>query len=92
MNKFWGNDSWRAAAYVESKQQNLFSGPDKIKQPNDAIVAAFRERLKEVAGFTFVPDPLPMRNSKKTDVYYLFLASPKAVAQKIITDIFNKYR
>jgi hypothetical protein len=55
-------------------------------------VGAFRERLKEVAGFTFVPDPLPMRNSKKTDVYYLFLASPKAVTQKIITDIFNKYR
>ncbi|MGO9060099.1 MAG: three-Cys-motif partner protein TcmP [Candidatus Binataceae bacterium] len=92
MNKFWGDDSWRGAAYVESKQQNLFSGPDKIKQPNDAIVAAFRDRLKKVAGFNFVPDPLPMRNSKNAVVYYLFLASPKAVAQKIITDIFTKYR
>jgi|SRR5580700_7462665 three-Cys-motif partner protein len=92
MNKFLGDDSWRSAAYVESKQQSLFFEPDKIKQPNDAIVAAFRERLKKVAGFNFVPDPLPMRNSRKAIVYYLFLASPKAVAEKIITDIFNKHR
>lgn len=92
MNKFWGDESWRGAAYVDSQQQNLFSAPDKIKQPNDAIVAAFRDRLKKVAGFNFVPDPLPMRNSKKAVVYYLFLASPKAVAQKIITDIFDKHR
>jgi hypothetical protein len=38
-----------------------------------------------------VTDPLPMRNTKNAIVYYLFLASPKAVAQKIITDIFKKY-
>ncbi len=92
MNKFWGDDSWRSAAYVESKQQSLFFEPDKVKQSNDAIVAAFRERLKKVAGFGFVPEPLPMRNSRNAVVYYLFLASPKAVAEKIITDIFNKHR
>jgi three-Cys-motif partner protein len=57
MNKFWGDDSWRDAAYVESEQQNLFSAPDKIKQPNDAIVAAFRDRLNNEAGFNFVSDP-----------------------------------
>jgi hypothetical protein len=77
---------------VESKQLSLFFEPDKIKQSNDVIVAAFRERLKKVAGFGFVPEPLPMRNSRKAVVYYLFLASPKAVAEKIITDIFNKHR
>ena len=65
---------------------------EKEKQPNDVIVAAFRKRLREVAGFGYVPDPIPMRNSKKAIVYYLFLASPKAVAEKIITAIFNKYR
>jgi three-Cys-motif partner protein len=92
MNKFWGDDSWRSAAYVESKQQNLFSEPDKIKQSNDVIAAAFRDRLKKVAGFGFVANPLPMRNSRKAIIYYLFLASPKAVAEKIITDIFNKHR
>lgn len=92
MNKFWGDETWRSVAYVESKQQNLFSEPDKIKQPNDAIVTAFRDRLRKVAGFDFVPHPLPMRNSKNAVVYYLFLASPKAVAAKIITDIFDKHR
>jgi hypothetical protein len=63
-----------------------------VKLPNDAIVAAFRRRLREVAGFGYVPAPLPMRNSRNAVVYYLFLASPKAVAEKIITDIFDKYR
>jgi three-Cys-motif partner protein len=92
MNKFWGDDSWRDVAYAESQQQDLFSPPDKIKQSNDAIAAAFRERLRKVAGFQFVPEPLPMRNSKKNVIYYLFLASPKAVAQKIISDIFDKHR
>jgi hypothetical protein len=45
-----------------------------------------------VAGFGYVADPLPMRNSTNSVVYYLFLASPKAVAEKIIKDIFAKYR
>ena len=63
-----------------------------VKQGNDQIADAFRERLQKVAGFGFVPEPLPTRNSRKAIVYYLFLASPKAVAQKIITDIFKKYR
>jgi hypothetical protein len=63
-----------------------------VKRDNEQIVAAFRERLNTVGGFDFVADPLPMRNTKNAIVYYLFLASPKAVAQKIITDIFKKYR
>jgi three-Cys-motif partner protein len=90
MNKFWGDESWRAAAYAESRQTNLF-GPEMVKQGNEQIVAAFRERLKKVAGFGFVPAPLPMRNNRNAVVYYLFFASPRAVAEKIITDIFGKY-
>jgi three-Cys-motif partner protein len=91
MNRFWGDESWRQAAYAESPQGNLF-GTEMVKQGNEQIIATFRERLKRVAGFDFVPDPLPMRNTKNAVVYYLFLASPKAVAQNIITDIFKKYR
>ncbi len=63
-----------------------------MKQNNQAIVAAFRDRLKNVAGFQHVPDPLPMKNSNNAVVYYLFLASQKAVAERIIGDIFAKYR
>jgi three-Cys-motif partner protein len=91
MNRFWGDESWRQAAYGESPQGNLF-GTEMVKQGNEQVVAAFRERLKRVAGFNFVPAPLPMRNTKNAIVYYLVLASPKAVAQEIITDIFRKYR
>jgi three-Cys-motif partner protein len=92
MTRFWGDESWKQVAYAESPQHNLFSGPDLIKQGNDAIVAAFRERLKKVAGFSFVPEPLPMRNSNKAVVYYLFFASQKPVAEKIIDDIFKRYK
>jgi three-Cys-motif partner protein len=91
MTKLWGDQSWRDAAYAESPQSSLF-GPEMVKQGNEQIVAAFRNRLKTVASFGFVPAPLPMRNSKNAVVYYLFFASPKSVAEKIITDIFNKYR
>jgi three-Cys-motif partner protein len=90
MTKFWGDESWRAAAYAESRQRSFF-GPEMVKQGNEQIVAAFRDRLKKVAGFGVVPQPLPMRNSRNAVVYYLFFASPKAVAEKIITDIFRKY-
>jgi three-Cys-motif partner protein len=89
---FWGDESWRKAAYADHPQHELFGDPKKVKQGNEAIVESFRNRLKQVAGFTFVPDPLPMKNKNQAVVYYLFLASPKAVAADIIKDIFKKYR
>jgi three-Cys-motif partner protein len=91
MNRFWGDESWRTAAYVEHAQGDFFGTP-VVKQGNDAIVAAFQERLRKAAGFQFVPEPLPMRISTNAVVYYLFFASQKPVAQKIIGDIFKKYR
>jgi hypothetical protein len=48
-----------------------------VKQDNEKIVDAFRKRLRENAGFAFIPEPLPMRNRANAVVYYLFLASPK---------------
>jgi three-Cys-motif partner protein len=47
MTRFWGDYSWRTAAYAESRQTNLF-GTVVEKQPNDAIVAAFVKRLGPV--------------------------------------------
>ena len=91
MKKYWGDESWKQAAYAESPQRNFF-GPEIVKQGNPEIVAAFRQRLIKLAGFKFVPEPLPMRNSTNAVVYYLFFASQKPVAERIITDIFNKYR
>jgi three-Cys-motif partner protein len=88
MTEFWGDESWKQAAY--DKTGNLFGWEEK--QSNETIAAVFRERLKTVAGFSHVPEPIPMRNKNHAVVYYLFFASPKPVAAKIVQSIFDKYR
>lgn len=88
MTAFWGDESWQQAAY--SSNENLFGIEEKTS--NDAMVAAFRQRLKKVAGFKYVPEPIPMRNNRGATVYYLFFASQKPVAADIVHYIFNKYR
>ena len=89
MDAFWGDGSWRHAAY--RKAQVLF-GTIEEKTSNEAVAEAYRERLKEVAGFQYVPEPMPMRNTRGAVVYYLFFASPNRTGDKIVRDIFNKYR
>src|ERR1700739_2827765 len=46
MSRFWGDESWRQAAYTESRQASLFGPPDLLKQGNDVIATAFQKRLK----------------------------------------------
>ena len=87
MNSFWGDDSWKNAAY---SSEGLLFGQEKTD--NDAIVCAFRKRLQTVAGFQYVPQPMPMRNSRGAIVYYLFFASQNKSGEKIVSDIFNTYR
>ena len=89
MARVWGDRSWPDAAY--KKERDLF-GEIEVRSGNEAVVEAFRERLRTVAGFKYVPGPMPMRNSKGTVVYYLFFASPNETGAGIVTDIFNKYR
>lgn len=59
------------------------------------MTARFTKHLRRqrsgVAGFAYVPPPMPMRNSVNAVVYYLYFASPKAVAVGIVEDIFSKY-
>lgn len=88
MTAFWGDASWRQVAY--DTKSNLFGYEEKTS--NEEIAQAFRNRLKSVAGFKYVPEPIPMRNSKGATVYYLFFASQKPVSESIVIDIFNKYR
>jgi len=89
MNSFWGDESWKNAAY--RTQPGLF-GPMQQKMDNIDVVNAFRERLINIAGFSYVPEPLPMRNKRGAVIYYLFFASQKPTAEHIINDIFNKYK
>lgn len=88
MNFFWGDESWRDVAY--RSEGDLFGFSHKTD--NEAISEGFRQRLLNVAGFKHVPKPIPMRNKFKAIVYYLFFASPNETANKIVTDIFKKYR
>ena len=80
--------SWRDVAYTSEGE--LFG--DLHKQPNEVVAEAFRQRLEQVAGFKFVPQPLPMRNSSRAVVYYLYFASPNKTGDKIVRHIFNKFR
>ncbi|MGA3104021.1 MAG: three-Cys-motif partner protein TcmP [Terriglobales bacterium] len=88
MNAYWGDESWRDVAY--DKSPGLF-GDMEEKVSNDRFAEAFRKRLKDVAGFKRVPDPLPMKNSKGSVVYYLFFASQKGTAENIVKYIFDKF-
>ncbi len=88
MTFFWGDESWRDVAW--DTKRDLFGHPEKVE--NEVIAAAFQERLQKAAGFKYVPDPMPMRNSTGAVVYYLFFAAQKRPADNIVTDIFKKYR
>lgn len=90
MDRFWGDRTWYDIIY--ESQATLF-GPKNVKaRSNEALAEGYRERLRDVAGYGFVPAPLPMRNSTGAVVYYLYFASPKQTGEKIVTDIFDKYR
>lgn len=89
MTSFWGDESWRNIAY---KTVPTLFGDWEEKTKNEDIVNGFCQRLKCVAGFKYVADPLPMRNSKGAIVYYLFFASQQKIAEHIIEDIYKKFK
>lgn len=89
MDKVWGDRSWQEAAY--RKTLTLF-GDKEEKAANEAVAEVFRKRLQEVAGFKYVPQPMPMRNEKGAVLYYLFFASQNQTGARIVKDIFDKYR
>jgi len=91
MTDSWGDDSWKEVAYSK-KPPDIFNYREVEKESNETVVAAFRKRLQEIAEFQFVPEPIPMRNNQGATIYYLFFASQKEVAKKIVEDIYNKYR
>jgi three-Cys-motif partner protein len=88
MTRFWGDESWRQAAYRE--RLTLF-GPEDEKAGNEVIAEAFRERLRDEAGFACVPRPIPMRNRKNAVVYYLYFASQAKLGERIAGYLFDKY-
>ncbi len=88
MSRFWGDSSWEQVAYQTA--QGLF-GPMQEKASNAEMAEAFRDRLKKVAGFKYVPKPIAMRNTKGATVYYLFFAAHQKTAGKIVEEILARY-
>jgi len=91
MNAYWP-DGWRNTLY--QKPPGLLPGFDDLEEKvsNEDVAAAYRKRLREVAGFKYVPEPIPMRNSRGAIVYYLFFASSNKTGPEIVADIFGNYR
>jgi three-Cys-motif partner protein len=88
MNRFWGDGSWRELMY--STSGNLFGWEEK--NSNEILAEAYRQRLKTVAGFNHVPEPLPMKTKTGSTIYYLYFASPNETGGRIVKHIFDKYR
>lgn len=91
MDRFWGDRSWHSAMFRPSGQANLFGAVELDKTENRDLVNAYCKRLKEIAGFGFVADPLAMRNSRQAIVYYLIFAGPNKTGWRIVQDIYRKY-
>ncbi len=87
MTGFWGDESWRDTCYTS--EGNLFGF--QRKRTNEEVVAVFCERLRTVAGFRHVPEPLPIRNTRGAVVYYLVFAAHHRLAQGIVADIFARH-
>ena len=91
MDRFWGDRSWHSAMFRPSAQTSLFGEEELDKTENRDLVNAYCDRLKGVARFGFVADPLAMRNSQNAVVYYLIFAGPNKTGWKIVQDIYAKY-
>jgi three-Cys-motif partner protein len=86
MTQTWGDESWRPVAYAA--QRTLFGDWEK-KQPIDALLSAYRERLISEAGFKHASEPLAMRNSRGAILYHLFFATQQPLALRIANDILK---
>ncbi len=90
MRRFWGDDTWREAAYA--KQPGLFGGePGYHKLPYGEIVRAYCERLRSIAEFPYVVDPLLVRTPTRQPLYYLVFASHNDTGAKIARAVFKKH-
>ena len=89
---FLGLTRGEIEGYFYKKTQTLFPDITNVEKERDAIdrsAGLYRKRLKEV--FQFVSSAYELRNSTKSLMYHLFLASNNEKAVKIANDIVRKY-
>lgn len=94
MRRFWGDESWDTLVYTETGIQSDLFGDEHQRysrhQPS-AVVQEYRRRLRDIAGFEHVPEPIPMRNETNADIYWLFFASNNEVGAKIADHILRSH-
>nr|MBN2276428.1 three-Cys-motif partner protein TcmP [candidate division Zixibacteria bacterium] len=90
MNAFWGDESWFEYTYEEDLP-DLFGEPTRFKDKIDILLKAYKKRLKNIANFQYVPDPIPFRNKKNAIIYYIYFATQKKTAYDVVNYILKKY-
>lgn len=93
-NLAWGDETWQHDLYRQNRNRCLFENDpdfaeDRERVSEGDIAKAYKERIKRVAGFNCVSEPFLLRNSQNSTMFYLFLASQKAVATKVMDYIFK---
>jgi three-Cys-motif partner protein len=89
MTAFWGDDSWRDV--VHSAEGTLFEEFPQ-KATGQKIVNAYCKRLRDVAKFQYVPEPLLFTDTGNHPLYYIVFASHNATGHRIADSIFRRYR
>ncbi|MDX2301610.1 MAG: three-Cys-motif partner protein TcmP [Microscillaceae bacterium] len=75
-----------------TRSATLFDDMEFVKKEKNAIedsAKLYKSRLEEV--FEFVSRPYELKNSSNSVMYHLFLTSNNQTAEKIASDIVNKY-
>jgi three-Cys-motif partner protein len=83
---------------MDANRNALWHDPERVSPDQAARLTRYwgdeswrSIALRRVAGSANVPDPLPMKNNQGAVVYYLYFASQKDVANKIVMDVFLKH-
>jgi three-Cys-motif partner protein len=89
LKRFWPDDS-----YLDFYSSDCLLYDDMgIKTANNVeIVNTYCDKLRDIASFKYIPEPLPMKNTKGATVYYLIFATHNPRGVKIVKYIFDKYR
>ena len=90
MDQFWGDNRWYDLLYASSPDLFVEGREQRKAKAETALVQAYRKKLLD-AGFSCVPIPLPIRNTQRGIIYFIFFASEKPVAKNIVEHIFKKW-
>ena len=81
--QFFYHDDTILTLFGEEKKKS------KTEQAADKAAMLYKTRLKQV--FSYVSEPMPLKNERNSTMYHLIFVSNNKAALKIADDIINKY-